>query len=273
MKTITIKEAHKKLAPSIGSMIAKPDDRSGHGALKDGYWVLLQDWTSCSVKCGNGTSYQQWMCVPPKGKGKPCVGKRVKTKECNSHACPSVSALLDLITASKKNAAEVSPRPIVKAGVFSNRPQRYSKCIIKENDAFIMTKVVGASKMVRKPMRIMMNNMTISIFNDDHYQELFYSFDLQKSKLIIAKEHCCFRLQDNWQTSKICGYNEYCGPKHANTWVDGWSADLKLFKNTCKTELQENSNMGFAGIITADIEDEIKKKSSEIMDEVNNIKN
>ena len=94
--------------------------------------------------------------------------------------------------------AEVSPRPIVKVGVFSNRPQRYSKCIIKENDAFIMTIVAGTIEPVKKPMRIMMNNMTISIFNDDNYQELNYSYDLARTKLVVdTTKWCCFTLEDN----------------------------------------------------------------------------
>jgi len=274
-----------KKPPGLGSLIAKPlkedDSRTGLGDLKDGYWVMLNDWTGCSKKCGNGTSYQQWMCVPPKNGGKPCTGQAIKSKLCNTHACPSVNSLLSLLNVNvdvpgkqkSPRTAEVSPRPIVKVGVFSNRPQRYSKCIIKENDAFIMTIVAGTIEPVKKPMRIMMNNMTISIFNDDNYQELNYSYDLARTKLVIDNtKWCCFTLEDNWRKSNICGYKEYCGAKDKNEWVDGWNNDFTLFKTSCKTTLPETQTLNNV-LVIQDIQDEIQKKTSEIMDEVNNFDN
>jgi len=33
----------------------------------DGHWVVLQDWTQCSVLCGEGVQFQQRICIPPKG--------------------------------------------------------------------------------------------------------------------------------------------------------------------------------------------------------------
>ena len=260
-----------KPKPGIGSLIASPLDKKSQssGQIIAGYWILLQDWTKCSQKCGGGFSYQQRMCVPPKAGGRPCQGSALLKKKCNTHPCPSVNALLTLIEKSKKSTdPATSPKPIVKVGVFSNRPQRYSKCVIKENDAFIMTKVVGSRDPIRKPIRIMMNPMSISIFNDDTYQELFYSFDMHKTKFIVSKTHCCFVLQDNWKKESICGYNEYCGKRKENIWVDGWSNDFKLFNGECRQELKSTKNLNdlLAG---KDIEDEISKKSEEIMEEVN----
>ncbi len=277
-----ITTAEKKLVnkpkPGIGSMIANPlakkqsldfGPKTGVGSsLKDGYWVMLQDWTSCSKKCGGGLSYLQRMCVPPKNGGKACVGEPLLKNPCNKHPCPSVNSLLTLIKKSRKsNDPAVAPKPIVKAGVFSNRPQRYSKCKIRENDAFIMTKVVGAKELVKKPIRIVMNNMTISVFNDDHYQELYYSFNLQKTQFTYSHTQCCFMLQDNLKKDEFCGYNEYCGPKDKNVWIDGWSSDFKLFKLNCKTELPVNSNLNEV-LIKQDIEDDVKKKSSISDDQV-----
>jgi len=262
----------KKVKPGLGSMMANPLGKKGQEAGKpvNGYWVLLQDWTGCSKKCAGGLSYKQRMCVPPKAGGKPCKGHHLLVKPCNTHPCPSVNSLLSLIAKSKKSTdPATSPKPIVKAGVFSNRPQRYSKCIIKENDAFIMIKVKGTPNPIRKPIRIMMNLMTISIYNDDTYQEQNYSYDLQKTRFTTSHTHCCFDLQDNWNKATICGYTQYCGKKGTNSWVNGWSNDIKLFKTDCNgkpTTLEKSSINNI--LASADIEDEITKKSSEIMEEV-----
>ncbi len=272
--TTAEKKAIMKKKPGIGSLIANPlhkpvqAERSGMGKLKDGYWLMLQDWTTCSRKCGGGKSYQQWMCVPPKNGGRPCIGLPLRIKKCNTHGCPSVNSLLTLIKKSRlSDDPAVAPKPIVKAGVFSNRPQRYSKCVVRENDAFIMAKVQGSKQPIRKPIRVIMNNMTVSIFNDDHVQELHYAFDLQKTKFIYSHTHCCFILQDNWRQEEFCGYNEFCGPKDKNVWVDGWNSDFKLFKVTCKTELSVNSALNNL-LIKQDLDDELHKKSIEIMDQV-----
>jgi len=43
---------------------------------KDSYWMLMQNWGTCSVACGGGTKTRQLVCV--KGtEGKPCVGKAI----------------------------------------------------------------------------------------------------------------------------------------------------------------------------------------------------
>jgi len=266
----------KNKKPGIGSLLANPlpkeEERTGLGHLVDGYWILLNDWTACSLKCGNGTSYQQWMCVPPKNGGKECSGPAVRTKECNAHPCPSVNSLLTLVSKNdvKGKTGDVNVENkniIVKVGVFSNRPQRYSKCVIKENDAFIMTKVDGTTDLIRKPIRIMMNNMTISIFNDDNYEQLFYSYILQNTKFVNSREHCCFNLEDTTKRSKICGYKEFCGPNNRNIWADQWVKDFNLFKGACKSELSTYSVLNNV-LATQSIQDEIKKKSGEIIDEV-----
>lgn len=92
---------------------------TGHHII-DGYWIVLQDWTQCSLKCGGGTSTLQRMCVPPKNGGKACDGSSVVTKPCNIQPCPEVKVLKDAL---KNN--ETVRKPIIKIVPFSNRPQRY----------------------------------------------------------------------------------------------------------------------------------------------------
>lgn len=270
------KKSIDSLKPGIGGMIAHPTgERKGGSAhsqgdgVVDGYWVLLQDWTSCSQKCGNGTSYQQWMCVPPRNGGKSCEGPSLKTKTCNIHPCPSVNSLLSLINKNKHNVGKdksLAPKPIVKAGVFSNRPQRYEKCRIKENDAFIMTTVVGSEQKVRKPMRLVMNNSTITIYNDDSYKDMHYSFDITKCKIILKpKERCCFDLSDHWQKETICGYSEYCGAPEKNTWAEGWNDDLNLFKGVCHNGFHSMNSLSM--LDAKDISD-LNKKNGNLMGEI-----
>jgi len=265
--TKAVSQNTKRIKPGIGSMIASPLPKKDSSAIPvNGYWVLLQDWTSCSKKCGGGLTYQHRMCIPPKAGGKDCVGESLLRKPCNTHNCPSVNSLLALINKDQKKSGALAPKPIVQAGVFSNKPQRYSKCKVKENDAFIMTKVTGSLEPIRKPIRIVMNLQTISIFNDDTYQELYYSFELDKTRFLVKQEHCCFGIKDNWKDETICGYKEYCGPKTQNIWTDGWSKDIKLFKEDCKVEVKSMKTHSY--FAEADIQDEVEEETSEIMQEV-----
>ena len=226
--------AEKKQNPSLGGLISNPlGERKGQSVQspKDGYWILLQDWTSCNKKCGGGLEFQQWMCVPPKHQGKPCFGTPIKTRPCNEQACPSVNNLLALTS-----KGTLSPKPIIKVGPFSNRPQRYSKCLVRENDAFIREHVEGIKEKIQKPIRLIMNNHTISIFRDETYEELGFTFDLSKTNFLISKRICCFNLKDNDKTLEVCSYDSECN-KQTNSWVLSWQKDFKLFKYECHVGL------------------------------------
>jgi len=56
----------------------------------DGYWVTINDWTACSLKCGGGVSTLQRACVPPKNGGKTCKGTAINNKVCNVKPCPDI---------------------------------------------------------------------------------------------------------------------------------------------------------------------------------------
>ena len=89
--------------------------------IVDGYWIVLQEWTQCSLKCGGGTSTLHRMCVPPKYGGKDCEGSNIISKPCNIQPCPEIKILKNSL---KNN--ETMKDPIVKVVTFSNRPQRYT---------------------------------------------------------------------------------------------------------------------------------------------------
>jgi len=209
--------------------------------ILDGYWIMLQNWTSCSLKCGGGKSYQHWMCNPPKNGGKPCKGKAVRSRPCNTQPCPSPKTLVAQAKATKGQNKGVR-KPIMRVGRFSRRPQKFSKCLLKENDAFLTTFNKKGDIVKKRPVRILMNNQTISLFKDDDYEDLLQSFNLQKTEFMITKlTNCCFTIQDNEKQSSICGYPENCGAdKKKNQWASQWSKDYYLFKVLCRTGREAN---------------------------------
>jgi len=94
---------------------------------KDGYWKDLQDWSTCSLACGGGTTTKHRMCIPPTAPdGKPCKGEPILVKPCNEKPCPPVPG----------GEEEKEPDLPLKVEIkrFSYRPSRYETCIIKEGD-------------------------------------------------------------------------------------------------------------------------------------------
>ena len=217
----TLNAMIKSIKPRRALQISKPTD---------GYWMLLQDWTECSLKCGGGLRYQQWTCVPPKSGGKPCKGKSIKTRPCNTQKCPGVGTFLKLLN----STVPVINKPIIKVAPFSIRPQRYSLCQIKDNDAFMTTFNKDTREKAKIPVRIVMNNQTFTIFGDDSYSNVIYSFKLEYSHIMSMGSFCCFSIKDSHKDFKICGYQAYCGNKLTNNWVEQWKKDFLLFKVDCR---------------------------------------
>lgn len=81
----------------------------------DGKWVILHDWSTCTLACGGGTQTLHRLCIPPTEGGSPCVGEAIVNRSCNTQACPNVRVVVD---------ERVAPTRI-KMLRISNRPQRY----------------------------------------------------------------------------------------------------------------------------------------------------
>merc|ERR1711957_55697 len=174
---------------------------------------------------------QQWQCVPPKSGGKPCKGKSIKTKKCNTSKCPNA----DAVKAAQKLAAPVIRKPIVTVAPFSNRLQRYEKCVIKENDGFLTKFKKNGAETSKMPVRILMNNSTITIYKDDHYEKIHHSFMLENTSFKNLKsKFCCFNIQDSVVSENICGYEKFCGTSKNNKWANEWADHFKLFKVSCR---------------------------------------
>lgn len=86
----------------------------------DGYWVLIQSWSSCSLACGGGTQTLQRMCVKPNPTSAECKGNALIERKCNEQPCPDIIKLKK-----KEKETKAVANPIVKVMQFSNRPQQY----------------------------------------------------------------------------------------------------------------------------------------------------
>lgn len=63
----------------------KPEDKKNQS--KDGYWKVMQDWSTCDRACGGGTQTQHRVCIEPIGSGAPCNGNAMITRPCNEQPC------------------------------------------------------------------------------------------------------------------------------------------------------------------------------------------
>jgi len=214
----------------------------------DGYWVKLQGWSSCSLKCGpGGTQSFHRQCIPPKNGGKPCEGLKVLTKPCNEHiVCPSTKKAPEP-TPQEKEAA----KPIVKVMPFSNRFIKYTKCIIKETDALIESygENLGAPKdnnvLVQVPVRIIMNNRTLTVLEGTDYDNHLFTFNLKSSKFLRDINPNCWGIEEEKPTKvgepkkmKFCPFGLR---SNAKEWVEEWDYDYNLFKYQCSSPLDHKT--------------------------------
>jgi hypothetical protein len=210
--------------------------------LTDGYWIILQDWTQCSLKCGGGTSTLQRMCVPPKNGGEPCAGPNILTRKCHTKPCPNV-----LNSNYKANNNTVTLKPVVKVMPFSTRPQRYTKCVIKESDLMMTQKMntedgnnhnieatTGAElQKLQIPTRVVMNNRTVTIFAGENYNTLAVVFNLAETffKRNLKRPSCFFLTEAPNKQVELCPF----GCENLSKAIEEWDYDFNLFKYQCNT--------------------------------------
>ena len=214
-------------------------DTNKKQGLTDGYWIILQNWSQCTLKCGGGKSYLQRMCVPPKIGGKPCEGKSIIEKDCNKQPCPRVEGISE-----KNRTNSQTLKPIVKIMPFSTRPQRYTKCVIKEGDMMYtkdlnqkdhLTSNMGEKpsdmETVQVPVRVVLNNRTVTLFAGEDYDSHIVSFVLKRSNIVVDKERTgCFYLnQDDGKSARLCPF----GCDNSKKAVEEWDYDFNLFKFQC----------------------------------------
>lgn len=81
----------------------------------DGKWMILQDWSTCTLACGGGTQTLHRLCIPPSNGGNACEGGPILNRTCNTQACPNVRVVVE---------EKVAPTR-VKMLRISKRPQRF----------------------------------------------------------------------------------------------------------------------------------------------------
>jgi len=225
--------------PTIGNLVSPQEDGfstadSVHKVkgMLDGYWILLQDWSSCSQKCGGGKQYQHLMCVPPKFGGKPCEGKALREKDCNKQPCPSVSSAEAVLP---KKQGEKLEKPIVKLMPISSRPLRYDKCHLKESDAIFTKNEKGialSENPKRLPARVVMNEKTVSIYTDETLKTELGTFVIDKTVFKLGENKSnCFILDSDTIKGEFCNIDA----NSKGNFVEEWNYDFNLFKVQCHT--------------------------------------
>eukprot|EP00340_Litonotus_pictus_P003027 CAMPEP_0170517082 /NCGR_PEP_ID=MMETSP0209-20121228/3172_1 /TAXON_ID=665100 ORGANISM="Litonotus pictus, Strain P1" /NCGR_SAMPLE_ID=MMETSP0209 /ASSEMBLY_ACC=CAM_ASM_000301 /LENGTH=851 /DNA_ID=CAMNT_0010802235 /DNA_START=163 /DNA_END=2714 /DNA_ORIENTATION=+ len=242
------RETLQTLTTKREDMLIDPEKRKQFtgGSAKDGYWQVLQDWTECNLKCGGGNSTLQRICVPPISDGKPCDGNPILIRKCNTQPCPH-SNMNQYYTAENESKAAV-----VKVVPFSDKPQRYEKCIVKESDLIMIDRTSGVDMNI--PVRVVLNNSTFSAFSGFKFSDLRYSFNLQKARLLSSMNYKnCFELQ---QTEKLRAIFCDFGMESSPNFYAEWHYDYNLFKYQCH-EVTKSINITFAQNMTAELD---KKK-------------
>ena len=243
---------------TLGNFLNKNPSQSTKpnvGVPINGYWITLQNWSQCSLKCGGGVSTLHRMCVEPKNGGLPCQGQAILTKPCNVDPCPSTSAGVE---------PTQSLKPIVKVMPFSQRPQRYEKCVLKESDMLFTNNSTTLSnknaieEQKQIPVRLIMNQNTISIFNGEELSTRLLTFNIESTtfRRVIPKDiesqrkEDCFVLSSGNQIAELCPLMTINCQKQ----IEEWDYDFHLFKNQCRPKRYAAK---------FDIEGELKKKIEE----------
>lgn len=202
-----------------------------NGSRIDGRWVILQDWSQCTQACGNGKQFLQRMCVPPQNGGHACEGEAIQVKECNTHPCPNIIQT--------ETEAPANPTTI-KMQKLSSRPLKYEICVVKEGDLDLGIENQGFAMMPKFPVRVILNNKTISIFTTPSYENVFKSWDLNYLNVKISPEEArsCFVLSDLRDSTKkatLCimptAVKENQSIEKAR---DEWFKDIFFFRDKCK---------------------------------------
>ena len=240
----------KKL-PGSGLKDGKVGFNSTTQKITDGYWITIQNWSQCNLKCGGGTSTLQRMCVPPKAGGKDCEGEAIITKSCNTQPCPGVSG-----TGQKfmENENVTVKNPIMKSLPFSEHPQRYVKCKIKESDLFVFLnvsdKMFDAQSIFKRkemkdqtsvefPVRAIMNNQTVSLYTGDEIESMFLSFVIKQTSFHRSVKQGCFQLyESNNKYITLCPFGCENGSTQG---LEEWDYDYNLFKYQCAYKKDDKS--------------------------------
>jgi len=220
------------------------DEESSKDEIIDGRWIILQNWSQCTLKCGGGKSYLQRLCVTSKSGGKPCEGDSILEKKCNIQPCPETEHILD--PSLNKSDIILNTKTQIKMMAFSSQPLRYRKCLIKEGDVLFNKYFNGTKKIEQStadnseyknqiPVRAVMNNMTFSFFEGEKYDTHIISFNIFDTifEIVFQENQHCFILSESFQKMvRVCPFT-YQNQKEL---VLDWEKDFNIFKYNCHND-------------------------------------
>lgn len=232
--------------------------------------IIVQNWTPCSVACGGGNSLLQLKKIPAKNEGKDCKTKEtVLKKECNTHPCPTVESIGKELKTLKEIRKNNNNKPIpVKTVRMSDRPERYEKCNLKETDAFMekndeikknnSKKSPKGMEIPLIPIRLVMNDKTLTAYEDEDSREKKTTYLLEESRFIKTDDiRKCFIIKNNISQSKFCMLSAAKGD-----FLEEWFYDFNLFKYQCRKEREKSDKF----IV------EEKKLEKEYQEKINSVK-
>jgi len=108
---------------------------------------------------------------------------------------------------------------------------------LKENDAFLTDIDARTKQIKRQPIRVVMNNQTITLYADDDPESKIHTFNIDQTS-IKRDEFCCVKFLDSLSKHKVCGFQADCGKRVTNKWANNWIRDFNTFKYDCSTKRQ-----------------------------------
>jgi hypothetical protein len=90
--------------------------------------------------------------------------------------------------------------------------------------------------MPKIPIRLVMNNATISGFQDENYHNNIFTVNIKETTFLKdSKDKCCFLLRWRKSEYKLCGFERDCRVIKESTtiFVKEWDRDFSLFRNQC----------------------------------------
>jgi hypothetical protein len=89
----------------------------------------------------------------------------------------------------------------------------------------------NGKRALNKPVRVVMNNYTLSVFENSNYYSNILTFDMNRSTLKISpdRQYCVIVIQSEKEI-EFCPFNLN---KTDTAFVEEWNYDFELFKNQC----------------------------------------
>jgi len=137
-------------------------------------------------------------------------------------------------------------KPIVKMMSLTQRPIRFDKCNLKENDIFAILKPENLSisqqlaldpnylmsdNALKIPARVIMTQKSISVYKNENLDSAVFTNEILNVEFVrIPKTKTCFILQEKNANQQII----LCSMENKSSFVEEWDYDFSLFKHQCQ---------------------------------------